>query len=461
MRKFLAVLLLLAAVPGGTEAGAGKKPQRPNIVYIMADDLGWKDVGYHGSEIRTPALDALAKKGVRLERFHVQPVCSPTRAAFMTGRYPCRYGLQTGVVRPWADYGLPLQETTLAQVLRGLGYFTALIGKWHLGAHDPAYLPTRRGFDHHYGHYLGAIDYFDHTRMGGLDWHRNTRPVREKGYTTQLMGKEAVDLIRKHDAGKQPLFLFMAFNAPHTPLQAPESYLKQYDGIKNKKRRSYAAMVTCLDDAVRDIVAALKEKGMLENTLILFSSDNGGPITLGANNGPLRGSKGSLYTGGVRVTAFAHWPGHLPAGTENTEFLHVVDWFPTLVRLAGGKAASKLPLDGKDIWPCLTGKQRSPHEEILVNVEADRGALIRGDRKIVVRGKLPLVLGKDQALPEGIELFDANEPGEKTNLAGREPLRVRELLERLNRHAREAVPAKGGMGGGKGFKAPAVWGSFP
>src|SRR5262245_33645686 len=194
MRTTLASLLaLLIVVPGQ----AAEKNRPPHIVFFLADDLGWKDVGWHGSEIQTPHLDRLAAAGVKLEQFHVQPVCSPTRCALLTGRYPMRCGLQTGVVRPWAKYGLPLEERTLPQALKEAGYRTAIVGKWHLGHFERAYLPTRRGFDHQYGHYNGAIDYFTHERDGGFDWHRDDRVHRDKGYSTQLLAAEAVRLIKE------------------------------------------------------------------------------------------------------------------------------------------------------------------------------------------------------------------------------------------------------------------------
>src|SRR5205823_1700777 len=216
-----------------------------------------------------------------------------TRAALMTGRYPMRHGLQVGVVRPWAQYGLPLNERTLAQALRAAGYSTAIIGKWHLGHFQRDYLPTMRGFDHQYGHYNGMLDYFTHERDGGFDWHRNDKVNRDEGYTTTLLGNEAVQLIEKH-AQKKPLFLYMAFNAPHTPLQALPEHLKQYEHIKDQKRQSYSAMVHAVDEQIGRIIAALEKAGMLENTIIVFASDNGGPLGLGATNGTLRGGKGSL-----------------------------------------------------------------------------------------------------------------------------------------------------------------------
>ncbi len=448
---FLLALMISLTFPFCTYGG---QKDRPNILYIMADDLGWKDVGYHGSEIKTPHIDHLAKGGVRLERFYVMPVCSPTRAALMTGRYPIRYGLQTGVVRPWAQYGLPLDEYTLAQGLNAVGYYCAMVGKWHLGTIEPGYLPTRRGFDHHYGHYLGAIDYFTHMRMGGLDWHRNEKALREKGYTTNLMGAEGAKIIRKHDFKKQPLFLYVAFNAPHTPLQAPEEYLKKYDHITKKKRRAYAAMVTCMDDAIGNIVSALEKAGQMENTIIIFCSDNGGPITLGANNGSLRGSKGTLYEGGVRVVAFVHWRGRLKGGTTNESVMHIVDWFPTLTNLAGAKLHLKHKLDGLDIWPTITLNKPSPHEEILLNAETNRGALLQWPWKILAQKK------RRKAKKKTIELYDlSRDPGEQNNLAEKNPAKTKALLKRLEYYTKAARPALGGKGRlPKGYKAPKIWG---
>jgi len=430
-----------------------KSASRPNILVILADDLGFKDVGYHDSEIHTPHLDKLAQAGVRFEQFYVQPVCSPTRAALMTGRYPIRHGLQVGVIRPWAQYGLPLAERTLPQALKDVGYHTVMAGKWHLGCHEKAYLPNQRGFDHHYGHYLGMIDYFKHDRMGGLDWHRNGRTVREEGYTTNLIGDETVQLIMKHDRSK-PLFAYVAFNAPHTPLQVPENYRKRYSHIVNFKRRLYAAMVTCLDDNVGRILDALKKRDMLDQTLIVFSSDNGGPIKSGANNGALRAGKGTIYEGGVRVPALAVWPGKLKAGTVTNEPMHIVDWYPTLLKLTGASLDQPQPLDGLDIWPTIADGKPSPHADILNQLDPNRAAIRRGPWKLVVHN--------DPELPT-TELFNImNDPNEQNNLAGTHPEKVTELKNRLEQYAKQAVEPQNNKGSKKpkNFKTPKVWGEF-
>jgi len=229
-------IALLGAVAG--KAAAGNAPQKPNIVFLLADDLGSHDVSWRGSDIQTPHLDKLALAGARLDQFYVQPVCSPTRAALVTGRYPFRHGLQVGVVRPWAQYGLPLDERTLPQALTEAGYETAITGKWHLGHFRPEYLPTRRGFQHQYGHYNGALDYFTHIRDGGFDWHRDDRENHDEGYSTHLIAREAVRRIHERDKAR-PLFLYVPFNAVHAPHQVPDRYTEPYASIKGT-RRTYA-----------------------------------------------------------------------------------------------------------------------------------------------------------------------------------------------------------------------------
>lgn len=448
---------------------------QPNIIIFLADDLGWSDVGWHGGDIATPHLDRLAAAGAKLEQFYVLPVCSPTRAALLTGRYPIRHGLQLSVVRPWAQYGLPLEERTLPQALREAGYTTAISGKWHLGHFRPEYLPTRRGFDTQYGHYNGQIDYFTHSRDGGHDWHRNDRESRDAGYTTQLLGTEAVRVVEQADP-KKPFFLYVPFNAPHTPLQAPDEYLAKYAHVADQKRRAYSAMVHCLDDQVGRVVAALEQRGLMTNTLILFSSDNGGPTGLGATNRGLRASKATLYEGGVRVPAFASWRGRIPAGTVVNAPLHVVDWYPTLLALAGAETRQPLPLDGRDAWATIAKGAPSPHEDILINAVPRSGAIRMGDWKLVLNGSvgandLEEATGKAKAAKkkaaaatqtaETVELFNlAADPGEKNNLAAANPEVVAKLRARLETYTRAAVPPKA-EAQAAGFKVPRVWGEAP
>lgn len=420
-----------------------RQNSKPNILYIMADDMGWKDVGFHGSDIKTPNLDRLAENGARLEQFYAQPMSTPSRAGLLTGRYPHRYGLQTIVIPSAGKYGLATDEWLLPQALKEAGYKTAIVGKWHLGHADPKYWPRQRGFDYQYGPLLGEIDYFTHAAHGTRDWFRNNKPVVEKGYVTQLLGKDAVKLIDRHNP-KKPLFLYLAFTAPHAPYQAPKNYLDKYTSIADPSRRAYAAMITCMDDEIGKVVGALQKKKMLENTLIIFESDNGGPrsakftgevdmskSTIPCDNGPYRDGKGMLYEGGTRVVAFAHWPGHITPGVRSTQMMHIVDMYPTLAKLAGAQLGKNKPLDGMDVWPAIATGGPSPRQEVVYDIEPFRAALRAGDWKLVWQ----------TTLPSNIELFNITEdPSEKSNLADKNPQKVTELQQRIEGQAREAVP---------------------
>ncbi len=458
------MLWLLAAIVVSPLPAVAADAPRPNIIYLLADDLGYTDVGWHGDEIKTPNLDKLANEGAKLEAFYVQPVCSPTRAALMTGRYPMRHGLQVGVVRPWADYGLPLEERTLPAALKEAGYETAISGKWHLGHFKPDYLPTRRGFDHQYGHYNGALDYFTHDRDGGHDWHRDDKANRDEGYSTVLLGDEAVRRIKEREKSK-PLFLYVPFNAVHSPLQALDKDLEKYAHVQEKRRRTYCAMMSCLDDQVGRIVAALEEEKLRDNTLILFSSDNGGPLGLGATNGDLRAGKGTLYEGGVRVCAMANWPGKIKAGTVVNEPLHIVDVYPTLLSLAGAKLEQKLPLDGRNAWGTIAEGKKSPRTEILHNTTPTTGAIRMGDWKLILNGGEAVddveTSGQPrrrQRMAGGVELFNiATDRSEKSNVAEKHPEKVKELKARYDALAAEAVAPKNAPKG-KDFQVPKVWG---
>jgi len=449
---------ILAALWTATAAAAADSG-KPNVVFLLADDLGREDCGFMGGkEIKTPRLDKLAGAGARLDAFYAQPVCSPTRAALMTGRYPMRHGLQVGVVRPWAQYGLPLGERTLAEALREAGYATAITGKWHLGHFAREYLPTQRGFERQYGHYNGAIDYFTHERDGGFDWHENDSVCRDKGYSTKLIARAATKFIEEH-AKKRPFFLYVPFNAVHAPHQVPPEYLQQYAHLKGE-RRKYAAMLTALDDAVGEIVDAVERAGVKGDTLFVFSSDNGGPRPgVVTDNGKYRAGKGTLYEGGVRVAAFATWEGRIKPGITVSAPLHMVDWFPALVKLAGAKVESKLPLDGRDLWPTLTAEAPSPHDVILLNTTPNSGALRAGDWKLVLKTGVDDPDDGEAAKVgrESLELFNlAEDPYEKSNLAASQSERVKELKAALARFAAEAAAPKA-RPKPKGFKSPKVW----
>ena len=413
---------------------------KPHIVVILADDLGNADLGYRGSPIKTPNLDTLAMGGVRLESYYGQQLCTPARAALMTGRYPMRYGLQTFVIFPGHRYGLPTDETTLPQALKAAGYTTAMVGKWHLGHADRKYWPQNRGFDHFYGNLVGEVDYFSKERGGLVDWQRNGQFFKEEGYYTTLIGNEAVRIIERQNPGK-PLFLYVASLAVHAPLQAPKADLDAYRGaFDNEEKRAYAAMLTSLDTQVGRIVKALEKKGMRDNTLIFFSTDNGGIKQMKAHapggkpakeppasNGVFRDGKASLYEGGLRVPAFVNWPARLKPAVVDAP-LHHVDLMPTLLAIAGGQGNPAKPFDGRDAWATLAEGQPSPHEDLLLNVEVHRGAIRMGSWKLV----------KHATLPGKTELFDlVKDPGEMTNLAEQNPAVVRDLEARLVAYARQ------------------------
>jgi arylsulfatase A-like enzyme len=438
--RLLTALLLACLLLSHARANAA---ERPNIVYIMADDLGWRDPGFRGGAAQTPHLDKIAAAGTALGHFYVQPYSTQTRAALLTGRYPMRYGLQTQSILPSSQFGLAPEERTLAQALTEAGYRTAFIGKWQLGHSKPEYWPTKRGFDYFYGSLAGDIDY-TLKKAAKSDWRRMEQPLKEDGYVTTLLGKDASAWIEKQDAGT-PFFLLLAFAAPRGNASAPKAYLDKYASESDEARRNYLGAISALDDAVGNVVAGLQKKQLLEKTLIIFHSDNGGAVPtkfatgdgdvkkLVANNDVLRDGMGSLYEGGVRGFALVHWPNVVPEKVVSSDLLHVTDMYPTLIGLAGGKLEQAKPLDGVNIWPVLADKQLSPRKEVLINVEDLRGAIRVGEWKLIVHA----------ALPSRVELFQlSSDPEEAENRAERDPERVQEMLAALNKYAYDMAPSK-------------------
>jgi arylsulfatase A-like enzyme len=441
--KFFSPLLAVLAAMLSIPAAADAQDKKPNIIHIVADDLGWKDVGFNGcQDIKTPNVDALAAGGAKFTQFYVQPMCTPTRAAIMTGRYPFRYGLQTIVIPGPAGYGLDTSEWLMPQCLKEAGYTTAIIGKWHLGHGNTKYWPKQRGFDYQYGAMIGELDYYTHSDFGVLDWFRDNKPVKEEGYTTQLLGADAVKYINQQEAGR-PFYLYLAFNAPHTPYQAPKEYIDRYPNISDPTRRTYAGMVSCLDDEIGRVVAALEKKGLRDNTLIIFHSDNGGTTNamfagqmtdlsktkLPCDNGPYRDGKGTLFEGGTRVAACANWPGRIKAQTVDG-MIHAVDLYPTLAKLAGASTDKCKPLDGVNVWPTIAEGKPSPRTEIIYNVEPFRGAVRQGDWKLIWR----------TLIPTSVDLYNlAEDPYEKNNLADAHPDKVAAMQARLNALGKESA----------------------
>ena len=389
---------------------------KPNIVFMFADDLGWNDVSYHGSEIRTPHIDALVSKGLELDRYYAFPVCSPTRAAFLTGRSPIRLGIHAPIgIRG----GLPLDEHLLPQTLQTAGYQTVLVGKWHLGLERVSSHPYRRGFDHTYGHLGPSVDYFTHIWGGGLDWYRNGKVLREDGYSTDLITAEAVSRIENRDRSR-PLFLYVAFNAPHTPLQAPPDSMEPYAGIDSRGRRVYAAMVSTMDAGVGRILQVLDDERMTGNTIVVWASDNGGGRNVGASNLPLRGFKGSAYEGGIRVPATMRWPGVLGEGEKFDQMVTAQDWFPTLVSAVGLEAGNSKPFDGVDMWPALGEGTQVSRPETIIGVGGNNAIFREGWKLVTFRPR-----GSDQTATQLFRITD--DPREERDMAEAMPDMVREL----------------------------------
>ncbi len=451
MRPCAAIVVTLSAVISGLLSAAD--PVKPNILFIVSDDQGYNDAGFMGSkEIFTPSLDKLAKGGLVLKSHYVQPICSPTRATLMTGRTVGHTGVYT-VVKPKTQWGLPLDERTLAQALKENGYETAIVGKWHLGEYKEDYLPTRRGFDHQYGHWFGELDYFTHMRDGMLDWHKDDQLCHDEGYSTHLIAKEACRAIREKQKDK-PLFLYMPFNAVHGPHQVPEKYSESFSSLQGV-RKTYAGMTAAMDEAIGQVVATLDETGIRDNTLIIFTSDNGGPnpgkVT---DNAPLRGGKGSIYEGGVRVCALVNWAGHIPEGKETNEIIHAVDWYPTLLTLTGGSLEQKKPIDGLDVWPVLTTGVKSPHQDmILWGIKQDMAALRSGEWKLIMNtAEKKNGDGSSERVIKNFTLYNlANDIAESKDMAEENPEKAKELSERLLALMKDSVPC-GEPAGGKMLK---------
>jgi arylsulfatase B len=435
-------------------AGALAAGKHPNVVIILADDLGSADLGCYGGEIETPNLDKLARQGVRFEQFCSFPVCSPTRSALLTGRSPMRLGIAYTVIRPWSNYGLPLNEHLLPETFKAAGYQTAITGKWHLGHSLVKYLPHNRGFDHAYGQLNGAIDYYTHMREGGLDWQRNGKSVREEGYSTDLIAGEATRWLRARDKSR-PFLLYVPFNAPHSPLEAPEALIGKYARITDKKRRVYAAMVDAMDSAAGRILATLDEERVSDNTLVLFFSDNGGPIEQGARNTPLRGAKGSVYEGGLRVPGILRWPGRIQAGMRSRQLMTAMDVFPTLAAAAGVTPRNRLPLDGRNLWSAISTGKTVPREDLFFAIE--RSGFTQYAAR---RGSWKLVREIDGQGKITDALFDLHaDPNETTDVAAGNTALVRELGERIDQwralHPRDGVHLT--TAPPEGWKAPELW----
>lgn len=419
------VLLAAAVAAGFAQPARAADAPKPNVVVIVGDDMGYADVGAHGCrDIPTPHLDALAKAGTRLTSGYVSgPYCSPTRAGLLTGRYQTRFGHEFNPAG--ADAGLPLAERTLADHLRAAGYVTGLVGKWHLGA-GPRH-PQRRGFDEFFGFLGGAHPYHPGKGKAGTVL-RGTQPVDEKEYLTDAFRREAVAFVERHR--EKPFFLYLAFNAVHTPMQATDDGLRRFAGVGNPTRRTYAAMMASMDDAVGAVRAKLRELRLEENTLVFFVSDNGGPTMTGTTingsvNAPFRGSKRTTLEGGVRVPYFVSWPGHVPAGRTFDHPAIQLDIAPTALAAAGVPARAEWRFDGVNLLPFLAGQSAgAPHDALYW----------RFGRQMAVRHRGYKLVRYDTAADGGMpgvtapRLYNlAADPGEATDLMAREPEKAKQL----------------------------------
>ena len=420
--------------------------KKPNIVLIVADDLGWNDVSFNGSDIRTPNIDSLARHGVVLKRFYVSPKCSPTRAGLLTGIYPDRFNLRGYVYSIRYKGGVPVELTILPEMLKKAGYNKlAAFGKWHLGHSHYKYHPISQGFTSFYGHYNGAIDYYSHLRDGEIDWHRDYETSYDVGYSTDLIGSEVVRFISNTDS-QNPFFAYVAFNAPHSPMQAKLEELEKYNydsnaleqeyaiveghkgekgmnvyGLKgrgNNLRQTYSAMVSSMDLWIGKIINALKSNGIHDNTLIWFLSDNGGISSYGGDNFPLRGGKHSQWEGGVRSISFVNWPGKIKPGTESNQLTSYIDVFPTLEKIVGLPISDKV--DGINIMNALKNKTL-PKRYLYLGKDA--------------------VVSKKWKMNKG-ELFKIEDDiSEKNDLSNKNPRIVKKLAEIIN-YYKEMMPGE-------------------
>lgn len=442
MKLLLTALALVCSVSAAS--GAGK----PNILVILADDLGWGELGCQGfaKDIPTPHIDSIASNGVRFTSGYVSgPYCSPTRAGFMTGRYQQRFGHEFNpgpAAQAPKEFGLPLQEATIADRLRTAGYATAWIGKSHLGYAAPFH-PLQRGFDHFFGFLGGAHSYLDAQEDATNPILKGTDQVASLEYTTDAFASEAAAFIER--SKDSPWFVYLAFNAVHGPLQATEKYLSRFPALEGK-RKSFAAMLSAMDDAVGAVLGKIRALGQEESTLIVFFSDNGGPTpSTTSGNGSLRGFKAQTWEGGIRVPFLMQWKGRIPAGQVDDRPVIQLDILPTALAAAGVKLDPAWRLDGADLLPFATGESKgSPHEALYWRFGAQI-ALRKGDWKIV---KAPDVEKKGSgasgpASTEGAHLYNLKDDiGEKNNLAATQPGKLKELTDSWDAWNAALVPPK-------------------
>lgn len=425
----LRLACLLIGLCSATFAAAAT---RPNVLLIIADDLGYGELSCQGNpQVPTPHIDAIAKNGVRFTSGYVSgPYCSPTRAGLMTGRYQERFGHEFNpgpAEQAVANFGLSLNETTFPARMKEAGYVTGMFGKWHLG-YKPEFHPQKRGFDEYFGFLGGAHSYIDAEADPANPILRGTTPVPTIDYTTEAFARETVAFIEKHQ--REAWFAYLPFNAVHAPLQAPEKYLKRFPNIADSSRRTFAAMLSAMDDAVGSVMAKLAELKLEENTLVFFISDNGGPTpSTTSGNGPLRGFKAQTWEGGIRVPWMMQWKGHVPAGRVDDRPVIQLDVLPTVLAAIGVPVKAEWKLDGVNLLPYVNGENSGAPHEALYWRFGQQVAIRIGDWKLVKGAGAGIpVESTGRASMDGAQLYNLRDDiGEKKNLAAENPEKVREL----------------------------------
>ncbi|KAK6188808.1 hypothetical protein SNE40_004909 [Patella caerulea] len=436
--------------------------KRPHILFIVADDLGWNDVGYQNPDVITPTIDGLAKQGVIFQSSYVLPICSPSRSTYMSGMYPYKTGMQHIVIGGRQSVCLPLELRTLPQQLKEVGYATHAVGKWNLGFCNLKCIPTYRGFDSFLGYYNTQEDYYNHTFGGYLDLHDGERVAREYDgqYSTHVYTNRTTSIIEAHDPD-QPLFIYLPYQSVHYPIQVPDKYADMYPHIGNEGRKKFSGMVTAMDEGIGNITRALQDKGMLDDTIILFTTDNGAELLKYGNNFPLRGGKHTLWEGGTRGVAFMAGAGLQHTGIKYNGLIHSIDWMPTLIGAAGAPQAE---VDGVNQWDSIRLNQPSKRSEFIYNLDdfhiptQGHAAIRVGDWKLILGypgesdgWTKPMNDTKDTALLYNIYspgdtpsyLFNiTDDPREFHNVAYQHPDIVQKLTKRIQEYRLLMVPAK-------------------
>ena len=477
-------LLLISLVSFNVSA----TEKRPNVIIFLVDDLGWADISLRGAPFQTPNIDSIFEEGITLNRFYTTPICSPTRAALMTGRDPLKLGVAYSVIMPWMNNGIHTDEHFMPESFKLNGYETSMIGKWHLGHSQENFHPNQRGFDHFYGHLHTEVGYFPpFSNQGGIDFQKNGVTINDDGYETFLLAKEASQWIKSRDTQK-PFFMYVPFLAPHTPLEAPDNLVKKYKDLEDTRKPTrsmaadrtrdlqstiapsarplYAAVVDALDQAIGQILLTIEEEGIEEDTIILFSSDNGG-ATYGGGGGdnfPLRGGKGDTFEGSIRVVAAMKWKGTIDANSSLDQIMTVMDIFPTLSSAAGIQMKNTKIIDGRDMWPAIIDDQSIPlmNEIYFVSEIPNYGQF----HTTVFNEQWKLVQSISSTLLEikvENKLFDiANDPFEYIDLANTNPDVVKEMAEKIRRW-RALHPIAGTrtlLVPPPGWRAPKDWSTY-